>query len=115
MGFFPNIEWEKRKRRALIALDVNGIATVLATDCVDIKCATEDVSAGAEDIGLVDSRDLQPGLHLWEGTAKMEHESYESFGPPTELNFYGDTRPVEPHEQAELFAMKPPEPEGGES
>lgn len=102
-------EREKQNLRALIGTDANGAAVVLSTDSVDIKSFAKEVFSGAEDIGLVDSRDLTPGLYLWEGVAELEHES--CFKEP-ELNFYGDIRPVEPHEIADLYHMTPPETEG---
>lgn len=106
-----NINSGGKTQRALLARDASGIVRVIATDGSQIAFLCQEVSTDAEEIDLLNpDRDCPDhGLYLWEGTWRMEHETWESMGPPTELVFDGVVRPVELDELKTLLAMNPPE------
>lgn len=99
-------------QRALIGTDQRGIPIVLATDGDWIGFDCENITTGAEDIGLVDHKDCpEPGLYLWEGYGQVENGgSWDCVEPETV--YHGTVRKVRPEEVAALYAMTPPpEPE----
>lgn len=106
---------QSKTERALIARDQRGFLTVLATDGPWIAGDCENVSTGAEDIGLVDDRDCPgPGLFLFTGFGRVEHGGAWDGAYEPEVVYHGTVRPVRPDEAAELFAMTPPDPAGFE-
>jgi hypothetical protein len=100
-----------KTERALVGTDCRGSPIVLATDSGEIACSCEQVSSGAEDIGLVDDKDCPtPGLYLWEGTSRLETNRGAPWEPAEpEVVFTGTLRPVRPEEVAALYALTPPE------
>jgi hypothetical protein len=100
---------QSQTERALIGTDARGSPIVLATDGPWIAADVENICSGAEDIGLVDARDLkEPGLYLWQGFGQIGLVSWDSNEVETE--YIGMLRPVKPEEVAELYRMRPPEP-----
>jgi hypothetical protein len=105
MGRWP-VDKPTPVERALLARDVRGVTTVLATDGSYTDWICEEVTSAAGDVGLPEIPDDQPpGLYLAEGRWKP----YAS-GPDyhTEFDFDGTVRPVTPDEVPGLFAMEPP-------
>lgn len=101
---------EQKIQRALIGVDQRGVPVVLATDGEGIACDCDNVCTGAEDIGLLDGRDLpKPGLYLWTGTSKIETHQYGIDVYEPEVVYTGTVRPVKPEEVEELYAMQPPD------
>lgn len=98
------------KERALIGTDQRGVPIVLATDGESIGFDCEEISTSAEDVGLAVVNDVsQPGLYLWEGTAKIVDPGGSWMGPSEPYTQYkGTLRPVLPEEVASLYAMTPP-------
>ncbi len=70
---------DQKIHRALIALDAAGIPRVLATDSATIAYEFDDLGTDAGDIGLLNAKDIGPGLWLWEGkvTATGKRMDYE--------------------------------------
>lgn len=99
--------------RALLGTDLDGVVRILATHSVGIRNTVEGVGTDADECELIDaSRECQEaGLYLWEGTSRLELESWDA--PfPTEVVYDGSVRPVRPDEVGALYAMHPPEDEG---
>jgi hypothetical protein len=95
--------------RARLARDAKGDARILATDSA---CIAGDIDAigttSADDIGIVSSRNVGPGLSLWTGTVEV-HPSYQG---GEDVVYKGELRSVvNMLEALELFQMHPPEPE----
>jgi hypothetical protein len=99
--------------RALLCLDAKGDARILATDSA---CIAGDIDAigttCADDIGIVSSRKVGPGLSLWTGTIAMVNCSAPDMPEDWQPDFTGEVRSVvNMLEALELFQMHPPEPE----
>ncbi len=96
--------------RALIALDAAGAPRVLATDSRAILGDIEEIgTTDADDLDIVSTRKVGPGLWLWEGTIGFypTGNNYES-----EVQYKGELRAVTSMVAAlDLFTMKAPEPE----
>lgn len=98
--------------RALIGVDQRGVPVVLATDGAWVASDCENITTGAEDIGLADAGDFPaPGLYLWEGYGRLENGGPWDGPLEPEVVYYGDVRPVAPEEVDELYKMRPPEGE----
>lgn len=98
--------------RALVAVDIRGAASVMATDGGTIGFDTSEISSSCEDIGIPDPEGR--GLFLWTGTAKVVTYQTPDGNYEPELEYAGAYRPVRPEEIAELLAMVPPSDEAQE-
>jgi hypothetical protein len=113
MGLHDTPSGPEAVQRALLATDWRGRTFVLATDGAGIAADVNEVSADAEEIGLIGRKECgAPGLYLWEGTSRLELESWEAVRP-TEVVYDGTVRVVRPDEAAALFALTPPEEQPG--
>lgn len=94
--------------RALFVTDIAGNLVLLATDGEEIAYEAGNITTCNHDIGIVDERlTKEPGMYLWTGTVKYVG-GCPDYAPEAEYD--GTVRKVEPHEIAELYAMKPPKP-----
>lgn len=94
--------------RALVALDVRGLARRLATDSSLIAFDATEIDSDCEQIGILDAKDIGAGLWLWEGTVTPY-----PWGPDDEYDpqYDGSVRYIgDMAEGMNLFLMKPPEP-----
>jgi hypothetical protein len=92
--------------RALIVCGLRGACVVVATDGPWIANDVENISDGAEDIGL-DALPSEPGVYLWEGIGEsVAHESLTAREVETE--YTGSLRNVHPDELPALLEMRPP-------
>lgn len=95
--------------KALLVKDATGIVRILTTDDLQIYMDMTNVSADAEEIGLVDNKELEHGFfYLWEGECKLEYECHDA-PYPTEVVYDGILRVVQGTELLELMKLEAPD------
>lgn len=101
------------KHRALLALDAAGVPRVLATDSPNIAFEFDDFGTAADELGILDAKDIGPGLWLWEGTVTVrDRRGYDDLYPEWVPDYEGEAKQLELFDERlpALFAMTPPEP-----
>ncbi len=105
---------DQKIHRALIALDAAGVPRVLATDSATIAYEFDDRGTDAAEIGILNAKDIGPGLWLWEGkVTARDHSGHEDIYPEWVMDYEGTLAPVGPDGEMvkRLFDMVPPDPE----
>jgi hypothetical protein len=95
--------------RALLVRDASGTIRVIRTDSSNVDWWCSEYASDAVDIGMARDRDCpNASMYLWTGTLRMEHESHESYGQPTEPVWDGTFREIGVAELADLLLMESP-------